>query len=494
MRASFSCRAGRRLLTLIVAACFVAVSLGAGASTAVAQEPAELIESKTLDNGLEVIVIEDPSLPIVTVEAAVKNGAFTESEELDGLSHLYEHMFFKGNAEIPDQEAYLERMRELGIVFNGTTSTERVNYFFTLPADNLEPGLEFMYHALTSPTFDEREFQREKQVVIGEIDRMESNPHHWFRQEMNQLMWHEHPSRKNPLGTRQTVTDATVEQMRQMQERYYVPNNTALLIAGDVEAEEAFELAEAQYGDWERGPDPFEEWPVPEHPPLEEREFTMVEREVEVPVIQFGWHGPSVDEDPEATYAADVLSFIVDQPTSGFQRRLVDSGLALGAGMTYSTQRYTGPINMTAQTTPDRLEDAVRAMLEELKRLEDPDYYTDEQLENAKTILAVNDVYNREKTSSFAHTVSFWWATASQDYYLDYIPSLEAVTREDIAQYVRDYITDQPYVMGVLLSEAQRQELGLSEEDLADMVREVEQEVREESDGEDSEQDDEESQ
>ncbi|MFW6058415.1 MAG: M16 family metallopeptidase, partial [Persicimonas sp.] len=474
---------------LIVTAATIASS-----SEVRAQEPAELIESKTLDNGLEVIVIEDPSLPIVTIETAVKNGAFTESEELDGLSHLYEHMFFKGNAEIPNQEAYLERMRELGIVFNGTTSTERVNYFFTLPADNLEPGLEFMYDALTSPKFDEAEFEREKQVVNGEIDRMESNPHHWFRREMSQLMWYEHPSRKNPLGTRKTVTDATVEQMQQMKERYYVPNNSALLIAGDVEAERAFELAERLYGGWERGPDPLEEWPIPEHPALEERQFTVVERNVKVPVVQFGWHGPSVDEDPEATYAADVLSFIVGQPTSGFQRRLVDSGLTLGAGMTYSTQRYTGPVNVTAQTTPQRLEEAVRALLEELQRLEDPDYYTDEQLENAKTILAVDDVYNREKTSAFAHTVSFWWATAGQDYYLDYIPNLEAVTREDIARYVREYITNKPYVMGVLLSPEQREELGLSEEDLAEMVRQVEKEVKQQRQSDKRDQDDEETQ
>jgi zinc protease len=476
-----SMRPGLPRLSVALAA---AAAVLAFAWQAPAQEPREVIETRTLDNGLEVIVISDPTLPIVTVEVAVKNGAFTEPPELNGLSHLYEHMFFKGNAVIPNQEAYLERMRELGIVFNGTTSAERVNYFFTLPSSNLEPGLKFMYDAITSPTFDEEEFTREKQVVIGEIDRAESNPHYWLRRAVGEQLWYEHPSRKDPLGDRESVLAATVEQMRTMKERYYVPNNSTLMIAGDVEPEAAFELAAEVYESWERGPEPFEKWEVPEHPPLSEDAFVVVEEDVKVPYVQFSWHGPSVDEDPQATHAADVLSFILSQPTSRFQKQLVDSGLTLSAGTSYYTQRHTGPINVSAQATPDKLRDAIRALLIEVERLQDPDYYTDEQLQSAKTILAVQDTYDREKTSSFARTVTFWWATAGLDYYFDYVAELEAVTRDDIARYVSDYIIGEPYVAGVLLSEEDRERLGLSEEALTELVREVEQEIADDQEAE----------
>ena len=108
------------------------------------------ISTHKLDNGLEVIVIENHSVPLVTVELDVKNGSYTESPEYDGLSHLYEHMFFKANASIPNQEAYMERLRELGATFNGTTSEERVNYFITFPKDSLEQGMVFMYNAGTA--------------------------------------------------------------------------------------------------------------------------------------------------------------------------------------------------------------------------------------------------------------------------------------------------------------------------------------------------------
>src|ERR1051326_3492113 len=104
----------------------LAMLTGLAPATAFAQgEPA--LKTRKLDNGLTVLVVEKHQAPIVTIEIAVKTGAFTEDQTTNGLSHLYEHMFFKGNARIPSQEAYMKRMSELGISFNGTTSTERVN-------------------------------------------------------------------------------------------------------------------------------------------------------------------------------------------------------------------------------------------------------------------------------------------------------------------------------------------------------------------------------
>src|SRR3569833_1411529 len=86
---------------------------------------------KHLPNGLQVLVIENNKVPLVTVEIAVKNGAYTEGPEFSGLSHLFEHMFYKANKDYPYQEAFLIRTQQLGAIWNGTTDVERVNYFFT---------------------------------------------------------------------------------------------------------------------------------------------------------------------------------------------------------------------------------------------------------------------------------------------------------------------------------------------------------------------------
>lgn len=412
------------------------------------------IQKRTLRNGLDVVVIPSSVVPVATIEITVKNGAFTEPPEFNGLSHLYEHMFFKGNALIPNQEAYLKRIRELGIVFNGTTSTERVNYFFTLPSDNVLEGLEFMRAAITSPRFDEAEFQKEKQVVLGEVDRNESNPYYWLSRAINEKLWYAHPTRKDPLGDRQSIIDATTAQMRQMKDTYYVPNNAVLMITGDVQAEEAFKMAEDVFSSWTRGRDPFARNPVPAHPPLKKNEAVLVVKDVQMPSVSFNWHGPSVDADPKATFAADVLSYIIAQPSSQFQKNLVDSGITLNSYLSYYTQRYTGPISLSAQVQPDKLEDAIQFLLRETEKFSSPDYYTDEQLESAKTLLVIDDLYGREQMSSFTHTVSFWWATAGLDYYLNYLDGLRSVTRDDINRYVAMYIRNRPWVLGVIASQA----------------------------------------
>src|SRR4249920_2272405 len=90
-----------------------------------------------LPNGLEVVVIENNKVPLVKIEIAVKNGAFTEDSNYNGLSHLFEHMFFKANKDYTDQEKFLKRTQELGAAWNGTTSDEKVNYFFTFAKDSL---------------------------------------------------------------------------------------------------------------------------------------------------------------------------------------------------------------------------------------------------------------------------------------------------------------------------------------------------------------------
>src|SRR5256885_8160993 len=109
------------------------------------------IRDTTLANGLRVIVIENHAVPLVTVELDVKNGAYTQPPEYEGLAHLYEHMFFKANRTIPSQERYLERLRQLGASFNGTTSEERVNYFATAGADSMLPTMQFMRDAVRYP-------------------------------------------------------------------------------------------------------------------------------------------------------------------------------------------------------------------------------------------------------------------------------------------------------------------------------------------------------
>jgi zinc protease len=425
------------------------------------------IASKVLPNGLEVVVFEDHSVPIVTIELAVRNGSFTEPPELNGLSHLYEHMFFKANRAIANAEDYLQKIGQLGIAYNGETREEVVEYYFTTTSPNVRAAMNFMRDATRYPLFDENEFERERQVVIGEIDRNESEPGFYLSREMTDRLFYKYPSRKNALGNRQTVSGATTAMMRLIQGRYYVPNNSALVVTGDVAAEDIYKMAQEFFGEWpRREKDPFAEFPMVEHPPLPKSDAAVIKQPVTNVFLEIGWHGPSVGKDDAATYAADTFSFIMAQPDSRFQRNLVDTGLVNGVGINYYTQRNTGPITILAQTSPEKAQAALKAIYAEIAHFNDKDYYTDEQLESAKALLEADDLYSREKFDEYAKNLGFWWSSTGIDYFRGYLGNLRRTSRADISRYVTTYIQGKPHVGLALISEQAQQQAKLTPEDL----------------------------
>ena len=471
----------------------------ATAKTAVKQAGIEVpFVNRTLANGLEVIVLPDASVPIVTVELDVRNGSFTEPPELNGLSHLYEHMFFKPNQSalvyrcelaqkyenkaVFDSEHcqdtlklksqigsvnYLTEIGQLGINYNGSTQEEVVNYYFTTTSPNVGAAIRVINDAVRYPAFDEDEFAKEKQVVNGEIDRNFGNPGYYLDRALKEKLYYKYPTRKNPLGTRETVLTATTDKMRLIQSRYYVPNNSALVVTGDVKPEEVFKIAEQNFGSWKRrAVDPFKEFPLVEHPPLTKSEGEVVEQPVQNVLIQIGWQGPSIGKDDASTYAADVFSFILTQPNSRFQRDLVDEGLVTVADITYFTQRNVGPITLTFVTTPDKAKAALRAAYAEIAQFDKPDYFTDEELENAKSLVESRDLFSREQLSSYAHTLGFWWSSTGIDYYRGYYKNLRLITRNETNKYVRTYIQNKPHVGIALISTEAQAKAKITQEDL----------------------------
>mgnify|MGYP003348943807 FL=1 len=202
------------------------------------------MQRRTLPNGLEVIVYENHGVPLVTAEVTVRNGAFTQSPEYAGLAHLYEHMFFKANDQFPEPDDYVDAMSRLGAVFNASTREEQVNYFLTLSSDSLEAGLKFLVAPLLAPKFRPDELERERQVVIGEYDRNESSPFFRLEEAMGKKLWTTEWSRKNVIGDRTVISTTTPAKMRAIRDLYYVPNNSVLIISGDVNPAQAFALAE----------------------------------------------------------------------------------------------------------------------------------------------------------------------------------------------------------------------------------------------------------
>jgi predicted Zn-dependent peptidase len=226
--------------------------------------------------------------------------------------------------------------------------------------------------------------------------------------------------------------------MDSIQAKYYWPNNSVLVIAGDVNSEEAFTQAESIFGSWKSsGFDPFQKWPIPEMKPLAKRDYYIVESDkTPTPFLLMSWHGPDTRNDIPATYAADVFSFIVNQNGSKMKKALINSGLALNADVNYYTQKYTGPISFMVNPNPARIKECYEEVLKQISLWDQDDYLSDVQIERAK------------------HLLSFWWASASVDYYTHYEENLNKITRKELLEYVRKYIKDKPFCAGLMLDKA----------------------------------------
>jgi zinc protease len=426
------------------------------------------IKRATLPNGLEIIVVENHGVPLVTIEADVKNGSFTQGPEYEGLSHLYEHMFFKANTAYPNPDDFVARASELGAQFNGTTSEERVNYYLTVPADSIQGGMNFLGAALMTPLFRQDELEREREVVIGEYDRNESSPFFQFNTSMSKALWTTAWSRKNPLGERAVIQSTTPEKMRAIEQRYYIPNNTAIIITGDVTADKAFTLARNTFGTWKAGPDPATADPIPPIPPLAHDTALIVEQTIGSVFVMFQWQGPSATKDPAATYAADVFSDVLNQPGSRFQRRLVDSGLFQSVGFNYYTLNHVGPITVFGQTSPQRLREALVALRDELQKLDDPGYFSADELNATKRQRIIGTQLGLERASGFAQQLGFWWAVTGLDYFFGYVDTMAKQTPNDLQAYAHKYIAGKPHVVGVLVSPDVRKTLNLTPSALLD--------------------------
>jgi zinc protease len=463
-------RARRPLLlrTAVIAALALAAPAvsPAGLEAQSRAELAKVLRRTVLKNGMEVIVVENHGVPIATLEINVRNGAFTQPPEYAGLAHMYEHMFFKANKALPDANAFTDRAGELGAVFNGTTQEERVNYFLTLPADSVAGGLRFLANALITPLFRDDELKAEKEVVLGEYDRNEAQPGFQFQQKATELLYPGQFSRKNTIGDRTVLKNVTPEQMRTIQKKYYVPNNTALIVTGDVNTEKVFALAEEVFGSWPRGEDPFKVDPIPPIPALTTNLAQISEEPINAVAVLLQWQGPSVGADPGATFAADVFSDVLNNPVSTFQKNLVDSGLWQGVTVNYYTLNQVGPISISGQTTPDKFRPAMAALEREIARFTDPTYISVGELESIKTQRAVSSAFGIEKASEIAHTIGFWWSVANLEYFMGYTDQMAQQRITDLLRYTRTYIAGKPRVTNVLLSRDARRAIGLTEAEL----------------------------
>ncbi len=444
-----------------------------------------------LENGLELFIAENNSAPLAYIEIAVRAGAVTQNPENAGLFHLYEHMMFKGNEKYENQKAFMEGADELGqIGQNGSTSIDRVNYFFTIPSDLVRNGLEFWSYAVRTPKLDEQELENEKAVVLSEINAHFSDPSYLRTAELFCTMFPDSPWRTDPSGNPVNVQQATADTLRQIQKDYYIPANSAIFVGGNVDHEEVYYNALQIFSDWENPP---EMVPVAntenKNPLSSDKKLVFVNPGASSGLIQAGYYlrGPDGETDASDTYAADVWLKVANNPNSVLAKTFV-SEPSLGipqsdyVGASYPTRRLTSLIgfyatmlasdsepteqsygigkvhsytNTKASLNPvDKAEKFLSVLKEKAvpAMLDTEKFFSGFGLPLVKQHLEDERIYSLESAQSILAILSVTWSTCGSDYFFAYDENIAQVTEEDVAQFIRNYIENKNGALIVTVS------------------------------------------
>ncbi len=426
---------------------FLAAAL---ASSVAAQQDARqrAVQHTVLDNGLQVLVVENHAVALATALVAVRNGAFTQEPREAGLAHLYEHVIFRAFKNSPS--AFAQEVAAINGTYNGSTAEEVATYYVIAPSENVDKAMSLLGELLPRARFVSIDLEEERPVVLDELAREQSDPERVLYRRVGQELWGDAWHRRDVIGDSASLANITLDRVKETFERYYVPNNSALVVTGDVSSAEVLAAAERYFGEWPRGPDPFSGSTAAPFEPLSGHRLVALPESVQDFSIVVEFLGPSVRTDTADTYAADALVAVLNEPTSRFQQRLVASGMFQYLDARYRTLNDVGHITFSGKTTPERARGAVDALIAALDQPTVLLAISDEDLAIGRKRQALGSALALEQTATLAPNLGYWWATAGIDYYLSYHERLNQQTRNDLRRFAERYLMKQPRAIGLL--------------------------------------------
>jgi zinc protease len=427
--------------------CFSLASSGSplraeGTEDAVARAAAVLydgIRTETLPNGLRIYLKPVPGSPVVTTMVAYKVGSSDEDLDHTGLSHYLEHLMFKGTDKIKPGDIDRLTLRNGG-ANNAYTSEDMTVYHFDFAADRWEAALAIEADRMRNLRIDAaHEFEQEKGAVIQELQRDEDEP--WdleYKAIVPNLFGKDAPYGHPVIGERQHVRDATAEVIKAHYDKWYHPNNAALVVCGGFDPDRALVKIKELFGDLPRGELPRRK-AVPEH--KRERPIHQnIASKFDVARMVMGFNTVRIGE-PDF-YPLEVLQAILSNGKTGrLYKKLVEGKqIASSVDSMDSAGRYPGWFEIQVQLLHGKDRDeAEELVLAELKRLQDEPVSAAE-LKRAQRALVANIIFRRESVHDLADSIARGVTTNNLDFLKTYLPRIAAVTPKDVQEAVRKYL------------------------------------------------------
>ena len=429
----------QRVRVLLTVALCLGLVAGASAQTAALSGPQLAVTEATLENGLRVLVQDDPRNPIVAVQVFYRVGSRNERPGATWLAHFLEHMMFKGTPTYG--RGQISRLiEENGGRENAYTTKDLTSYYTNIAADKLDLVLRIEADRMRHLLLDAAEIDSERKVVMEERRmRSEDDPDGLVSEAMSSLAFVAHPYRWPIIGWMSDIARINRAELRAFYDTYYLPNNAIVVIAGDVRAPAALAMVRRHFAGVPRGPAPPPVTAV-EPPAIDERRLVVRREQAQLPVVNIAWHVPN-HTSPDAP-ALELLSTLLSSGRASrlYQKLVYEKRMVLGAGGDYSYFSldpslfwfYAAPLPGQA---PEAVEQAVLAEIERLKQ----EVVPEEELARARNQIEASFVWEQDSVFSRASALGRFEMLGSWRLFDDYLPRLRAVTAADLQRVARTY-------------------------------------------------------
>ncbi|MBX7247185.1 MAG: insulinase family protein [Candidatus Sumerlaeaceae bacterium] len=409
-------------------------------------EVLEKLRKETLENGLTVLV-RPVKNKVVTIDAWVNTGSANETETNNGISHFLEHMMFKGTPRYGVGELD-KAIMGVGGVWNAGTSKDFTHYYVTVASPFFAKALDAMADMLQNASIDAGEFQKERSVILEEINRKEDSPVGVLYDEMYAGSYAAGPYKLTVLGTTESVTALTRDAMYDYYQRYYTPDNMVLLIVGDIEPTKVLQEVRQAFSGFQRRLRPLES--VPGAPSYANPGSVALAKDVNETYLGLTYPAPSIDKVTEVL-ALDLASTILEDGRSSrlYRRLKEEKRLVSHISAGYPTSRHEGLYYVLAtleQRNIDTALEEIRAVFGELAATPP----TDVEMAKARRILRNTFQYGMETNTGQTGTYGYYFTlTGSTDFVDTYLDRLAHITASDVAAVVGKYLLGQPNVVRV---------------------------------------------
>ncbi len=410
----------------------------AGTSPAITFPPTSA-DKWVLPNGLTVIVQEDHSAPVASVQAWCATGSIDEAAHLGGgTSHLLEHMLFKGTKTRP-ANAIAQAVQDVGGYINAYTSFDRTVYWIDVPKAGVSAALEILTDAMMNSTLPPEEYAKEQEVIRREFAMGFDDPDRVSGQLLFATAYHRHPYRLPVIGLLDVFNQLTQEQVMQYYKSRYVPNNLTFVIVGDVNAKEVQQKLAALFQDY-----PAKSLPpvfIPKEPPQLGLREAHQEFATELTRLSLAWHVPEVTH-PDVP-ALDLLATILgDGRSSRLYRRVREEAeLAFGVSAFSYTPGEPGLFGVDATTEPEKraaTQELILKIIEDIKE----NGVAAEELAKAKKISLSHHLSSLTTMRGQASDLgSNWLLTRNLNFTRDYLEAVQRMTTDDLRRVARTYLT-----------------------------------------------------